>query len=679
MKRMVLSLVMTLFLVSVVFAANEIVINEIMYNNSGSDVEFVELYNTTDLAINLTGWSLLDDNASHTPCQLSGSIAAHGYFVIAGNRTDFLAKYPNVSPLNANDYDTGSDAWSFGNGGDEVNLYTNTQVLHDQVIYEDGGDWPSSPDGDGPSLELLYPSLDNALPASWDPSTVDGGTPGAVNSVYTTNVAPICRDGDRLTDLPSASDEVTVTVVAFDNEGLAKVELMVSTGSGYSAIAMNDNGTGKDVTAGDSIFTASIPAYGSGTLVKYYAIATDDIGQTDLWPNKAPDDYHAYTVGYQPPDIRVNEVLAVNKTVNNDDYGEFDDWFELYNAGSSAVNLGGMFVSTALGSSQMFELPDQVLQAGAYLLIWADNDEEQGSLHTNFKLSSEGESIAIFETVDHGNVLIHGWKYGRMSENVSMGFLPEDGTAPEYLATPTPGASNASSEVFSQVCINEFQSTSALGGPDDWIEIYNRGESAYDLSGCFLSDERGDNTKWAFPQGTVSIIQPGEYLVAYEDEMKFGWSSDGDDVIMLTAPDSTTGLDFYDFGAQLADHSEGRYPDGAGYWQTFDTPTKGAENGGTGAVDEKGIQTPESITLYPNYPNPFNPSTTITFTIAEKAKATIQVFNAVGQQVALLADQTYLPGTHAVQWQAGNMPSGTYWVRLKSGSVNLTRKMILLK
>lgn len=127
-----------------------------------------------------------------------------------------------------------------------------------------------------------------------------------------------------------------------------------------------------------------------------------------------------------------------------------------------------------------------------------------------------------------------------------------------------PGAGNKSSDLFPPVCINEFQTTSYFGGPDNWVKIYNRSNESFDLSGAFLSDQQSNNTKWQFPIGLASILDPGEFLVIYEDELGFSFSSKGNDVIVLTMADSTTGLDFYDFGVQTPDMSEGRYPDGAG-------------------------------------------------------------------------------------------------------------------
>jgi len=667
-----------LLLTAFLFAAEDIVINEIMYNSPDADIEFVELTNISGAGVNIQGWYILDDNDDHKPCYLSGTLSSGEYLVIAGNKNLFTASYPDVTTINPNDFDNGADGWSLGNGGDAVRLYNGSGQLMDIVSYLDGGEWPGSADGEGPSLELLNPAFDNALPINWDPSAENGGTPGAVNSVLTSDVKPICKDGQRSIDLPASSDEVTVSVIAFDAENLSKVELMVNFENGYEVFTMNDDGEDSDLIACDSVFTAVIPQKPGGTLVKYYARATDNADQTETWPNDAPAEYHAYTVDYIPPDLKITEVLTVNNGINQDSAGEFDDWFEIYNNDTKTVNLSGMFVGNSFGNSRQFELPAVELSPDNYLLIWADNDTEQGSMHVNFKLSSKGESVALFESVDCGNVLIHGWKYGRTSADISMGYQSEDATAPDYLQLPTPGASNDNTGYFSAVCINEFQSTSAFGGQDDWIEIYNRGNSTVDLSGCFLSDERGDNAKWSFPTGTT--LEAGVYLVIYEDALGFGFSSEGDDVIMLTAPDSTTGLDFYDFGPQQADKSEGRYPDGSGVWQQFDTPTRGSTNNNNTPITNKPeCKFPQTIVLYPNYPNPFNPTTTIQYYLPEKSDVVLTVFNISGCKVETLVNQSQTSGRYFVKWDASRYPSGVYFYKIQADGWYRNRKCILMK
>ncbi|MCK5148853.1 lamin tail domain-containing protein [bacterium] len=658
-------------------ASGQVIINEIMYNSDGTDIEFVELFNTAGTAQDVSGWYILDDNDSHQHCILSGTMTAGQYLVVVGNMTLFGVQYPAVSNINPNYFDTDGNGWSLGNGGDTVRLFDSAAQLQDMVAYSDNGDWPGSADGGGPSIELFNPLLDNALPENWDPSIDDWGTPGEQNSIYTLNVVPTCKDGSRDIGLPTANDNVTVTVVAYDSEELNRVELIVNTGAGYVAQPMSDNGLNGDSVAGDSIFTAVIAAQGTGTLVKYFARATDNAAQSDSWPNSAPAGYHAYTVDYTPPDLRITELLAVNDTGIQDEQGENDDWFEIYNADDLAVDLEGMYVSDMLNSNKMFELPAFILNPGEYLMLWADNDTEQGSWHTNFRLASGGESIAIFETVDHGNEMIHGWKFGLMSPDVSMGYPTLDSTAPEYLSNPTPDESNDSSPLFSSVCINEFLTTSNFGGPtDDWVEVYNRGNTPFDLSGCFISDERGDNTKWTFPANT--ILNPGEFLAIYEDVLGFNFSSEGNDVIMLTSTDSITGLDFYDFGPQDADKSEGRFPDGASTWSQFAELTDGSANSTT-AVEDLSDALPKTCVLHQNYPNPFNPVTVIQYSIPTAQQVKIEVYNLMGQVVAELVNQKKTAGSYVIDFDGTHLSSGVYLYRITAGNYTQLRKMMLVK
>ncbi|MBN2011618.1 lamin tail domain-containing protein [candidate division KSB1 bacterium] len=684
MKHMIL--VFSLLLIcttTLAIAQSDIVINEIMYNSDGDDVEFIELCNASQTTYNLQNWYVLDDNDDHTPCMLTGSLAAGAYLVVAGDKAAFLQKYPGVTNINTNAFNANGTGWSLGNGGDTVRLFDASQNLHDSVPYEDGNGWPTSPDGNGPSLELLHPSLDNTLPTSWDPSSVLNGTPGEQNSTYTTDVPPICKNGERLTSLPTSADNVVVTVLAYDNEGLAKVELFVNSGQGYVSQTMYDDGAHGDVTAGDSLYSTTISSHNSGTLVKYYAKATDTIGQSDLWPNNAPTEYHAYTVDYTPPKLRINEILAVNSSTNKDEAGEYDDWFEIYNAGPEAVNLGGMYVSNSLGSSRSFELPSINMAAGAYIILWADNDTDQGTRHVDFKLSADGEEVGLFETIDHGNVLIHGWKFGVMSADVSVGFLPETGNSADYLSTPTPGASNSTSSLFSPVCINEFETTSNFGGPqDDWVEIFNRGNAPFDISGCYLSDKRTNNTKWQFPAETV--LDPGEFLVIFQDVLLFGFSSGGDDVIMLSAADSTVGLDFYDFKEQSPDKTEGRYPDGSNNWQVLSEPTRGTANKGFIAVEANPTAVPRDFVVHQNYPNPFNPSTTIRYELPATADVTIRIYDMTGRQVKTLVQNTQSAGAHSILWDAtddaGNpVSSGVYFYMVQTNSLKQVRKLTFIK
>lgn len=97
------------------------------------------------------------------------------------------------------------------------------------------------------------------------------------------------------------------------------------------------------------------------------------------------------------------------------------------------------------------------------------------------------------------------------------------------------------------------------------------------------------------------------------------------------------------------------------------------------AEQEETLETPGNIELRPNYPNPFNPSTNISFYLPEERPVRLGIYNIVGQQVALLVDDTIQPGEHSVVWNAMNNPSGIYIVQLETGNRTLTRKITLIK
>ncbi|MGM0546455.1 MAG: lamin tail domain-containing protein [Bacteroidota bacterium] len=88
---------------------------------------------------------------------------------------------------------------------------------------------------------------------------------------------------------------------------------------------------------------------------------------------------------------------------------------------------------------------------------------------------------------------------------------------------------------------------------------------------------------------------------------------------------------------------------------------------------------PESVKLNPNYPNPFNPTTTIPYELAEDAEVKLTVWNMIGQKVATLVDGMVDAGSHEETWNASNMPSGIYIARFEVGGEVFTRKMTLIK
>ena len=98
-------------------------------------------------------------------------------------------------------------------------------------------------------------------------------------------------------------------------------------------------------------------------------------------------------------------------------------------------------------------------------------------------------------------------------------------------------------------------------------------------------------------------------------------------------------------------------------------------------MDIKPINVPKefSFKLFPAYPNPFNPTTTIQFSVETHRNASLQIFDITGRLVETLVDGQIGSGFHEIKWDAGGFPSGVYFVRLQNGNHLKNQKLLLLK
>lgn len=243
----------------------------------------------------------------------------------------------------------------------------------------------------------------------------------------------------------------TVTVRALVNapvDPVASVRLYYreSPELGWRRTPMFDDGMHNDGAAGDRLYGADLPFQGvPGQRIAYYveAISANAFGSSSYFPERAENAPSILEFDLSPTgsDIVINEVMAQNQNGIQDASGSFEDWFELYNRGTTTVDLSGMYLSDSLDQPTKWQIPAGTLLApGEFAFYWADDDVAEGPNHTAFKLSASGELVALFDT--DGATLVTSFEFGQQLPDVSTGSL-FDGTEGTYaLYSPSPDASN---------------------------------------------------------------------------------------------------------------------------------------------------------------------------------------------------------------------------------------------
>ena len=206
-----------------------VVINEIMYHpaSENSAEEYVELLNTDADPVDLTGWRFSRGVDLVFPA--GTTLDAGAYLVIAADLATFSATYGGGINV------VGPWQGSLNNSFEEIELEDALGDRVDRVTYADEGDWAvrrsinsggvsgwdwlAEHDGRGKSLELIHPELSNRRGQNWAASTVDGGTPGAANTVAASDIAPIIWDVAHSPPVPTSTQQVSVTAKIIDEAG----------------------------------------------------------------------------------------------------------------------------------------------------------------------------------------------------------------------------------------------------------------------------------------------------------------------------------------------------------------------------------------------------------------------------------------------------------------------------
>lgn len=430
MTRILLGLAALLTLcASVGQAANsDLRVNEFMADNettildeAGDSADWVEIYNSGASPVLLTGMFLTDDPTDTYKWVFPDTLLLPDAYLIV-----WCDGEEDEGPLHA--------SFSLNDHGEFVGLYESVALGNGVIDSTSFGH-----QADDVSYGR-YPNGEGSFGYMPDP------TPLATNQPFG-NVAPFFFGTTNNPLHPNAWEPVTVTSLICDDSGIAQAKVFYHAGDIFEEATMYDDGQHGDGAAGDGIFGALLPGKPEGTTVLYYIWAEDDSAATATDPAEAPAVTFNYGVGYVPPTLFLNELMAMNETTIADEYGEFDDWLEIYNGTQEAWNLAGFHISDERGNPDKFALPDVVLEPGEFLLVWCDEDGGQGPLHANFKLGGSGEFIGLFERVEHNYAPVDTLTFGQQATDVSYGRV-QDGEEPwVYFVDATPGTSNHASAV----------------------------------------------------------------------------------------------------------------------------------------------------------------------------------------------------------------------------------------
>jgi len=141
--------------------------------------------------------------------------------------------------------------------------------------------------------------------------------------------------------------------------------------------------------------------------------------------------------------------MAMNDSGYADESGNYNDWIELYNANPFPVNVGGMYVSNNFSKLMKYRIPvsangETVIPAGGYLILWADDETDEGIFHMNFKLDAEKDQIIISQP--DGLNILDSISFTNQVSGLSFGRYPDGSKELSYLDI-TPLSANRKADI----------------------------------------------------------------------------------------------------------------------------------------------------------------------------------------------------------------------------------------
>lgn len=271
--------------------------------------------------------------------------------------------------------------------------------------------------------------------------------------LYNAGVGAVDVSGIYLTDTQDNKSKWALPSASLDDGAFVSywVDGNSSAGVDYSSVALSSEGGVLYLydSSGTLLDSVVYPALETGVVYQRYSDGEDRFIISDTSTRGSVN------VLRENPSVTlyINEILADNEvTLMDPDGSEYADWIEIYNPNEFEVELGGLYLTDDSTLPTQWKIPEGVnVDANSYLVFWCDKDEELGPMHTNFKLSSKGEEIGLYENDLNGNVLVDLVEFDAQDTDVSYGREADGSSEFSFFEIPTPGFGNAGVRILSQL------------------------------------------------------------------------------------------------------------------------------------------------------------------------------------------------------------------------------------
>lgn len=368
--------------------------------------------------------------------------------------------------------------------------------------------------------------------------------------------------------------------------------------------------------------------------------------------------------------------LIISEYSDADGTGNFIyEFVEIYNEKNTNIDISG-YVIRQMESTQSFTIPEETIINAKGFLVLARNSEK-GAFET-FWSTTLGSNVVF---INSGNRLpqINGAEQYRLEDHTAFVIDPDDGGS--YSINPiTEGKRvyriNMGNTESDWKVVNWNTATpGALDGDQALpVELQN-------FQGSVIGNDV--NLRWK----TVTEINNYGFEVERSekrDERSEKWEKIG----FVAGNGTSNSVKEYSFTDDISKHLSLYHPKDPldNLNLTLSYRLKQIDNDGSYTYSNeitvetmKATSLPIEFTLYNNYPNPFNPSTTIKFGIPKESKVILEVFNVLGERVVTLVNKEMTEGYHEVKFNGASLPGGVYIYKLAADGFSATKKLVLMK